>query len=324
MSNKPPHHHLCLFCSTADSTIKYKTYDIFGNVFNINQCHSCKAFFLAPQPTENQLKRAYDSSYYGEQEEKFSSPAIEKVLDFFRGGRARRVARFVPEEGKILDVGCGNGRFLKYLLRFGNFELYGTEMEGNSAKRASRISKIILKTGMLEEDDFSENYFDAISLFHVFEHLTKPQKTLDIISKILKPNGVVVFSFPNIASFQAKWFKGKWLHLDPPRHLFFFEPHVFINIMKSRGFSLENKHYFSMEQNPFGMIQSILNCFQKKREILFESLKGNKIYVKEYSKFNLFFQKIFLGSTMPIFIVADFFASIFGKSATIEFVFRKK
>ena len=197
-------------------------------------------------------------------------------------------------------------------------------MEGNSAKRASRIQEIKLKTGLLEPNDFPENYFDSISLFHVFEHLTEPKKTLNTIARIVKPNGIAVFSFPNIASFQAKWFKGKWLHLDPPRHLFFFEPHVFIKLMKSRGFLLENKHHVSMEQNPFGMAQSILNCFQKKREILFESLKGNKNYVKEYSKLNLFFQKVFFACTMPFFIVTDFFASIFGKSATIEFVFRKK
>lgn len=324
MKNKEDLENICGFCSSKKSFTLYKTFDIFGNQYSINQCQQCNAIFLAPRPTSQQLNQAYDASYYGEKEEKFASPMVEKILDYFRSGRARRVSRHVPQNGKVLDVGCGNGRFLKYLLQFGQFELYGTEMEGNSAKRASRIQEIKLKTGLLEPNDFPENYFDAVSLFHVFEHLTEPKETLNTIAKIVKPNGIAVFSFPNIASFQAKWFKGKWLHLDPPRHLFFFAPKDFVNLMTSHGFSLISQHHVSMEQNPFGMVQSLLNRLQKKREVLFESLKGNKNYLKDYSKLNLLFQKIFFVFTMPFFIVTDFFAAIFGRSATIEFVFRKK
>jgi 2-polyprenyl-3-methyl-5-hydroxy-6-metoxy-1,4-benzoquinol methylase len=324
MSNKSNLNNRCGFCTAKKSFLLYQTYDIFENQYTLNKCQECNAVFLAPRPTKETLNKAYDSSYYGEKEEKFSSPMVEKVLDYFRSGRARRVSRQVPRNGKILDVGCGNGRFLKYLLRFGPFELYGTEMEGNSAKRASRISEIKLKTGLLETTDFPEFYFDAVCLFHVFEHLTEPKETLTNIAKIVKPGGIAVFSFPNINSFQAKWFKGKWLHLDPPRHLFFFKPEDFEKLMLSYGFAPVKKHYVSMEQNPFGMVQSILNCFQNKREVLFESMKGNKNYLKNYSKLNLLFQKIFFASTMPLFIVTDFMASIFGKSATIEFVFRKK
>jgi len=79
-----------------------------------------------------------------------------------------------------------------------------------------------------------------------------------------------------------------------------------------------------MEQNPFGMVQSILNGWQKKREVLFESMKGNKDYLKGYSASNLMFQKIFFLSAMPLFIVTDFVGSWFGRSATVEFIFRKE
>ncbi len=324
MSNSIERHSVCGFCKSPESTFRYDTYDIFGDGYSINQCNSCRAFFLAPNPTPEQLQRAYDSSYYGEQEEKFSSPFIEKVLDYFRSGRAKRVSRHVPQGGNVLDVGCGNGRFLKYLLRFGKFNLYGTEMEGNSARRAARIKEITLKTGSLEQDDFSENFFDAVTLFHVFEHLSEPKETLDIIRRIVKPNGIAVFSFPNIDSFQARFFKGKWLHLDPPRHLFFFMPCDFERIMKSYGFTLLKKHFSSMEQNPFGMVQSILNGWQTKREALFESMKGNTNYLEDYSVFNLFVQKIFFLSTMPVFIITDVIGSWFGRSATVEFIFRKE
>ncbi len=324
MSENNFNQSICGFCKSTNSKILYKTFDVFENNYTINKCTDCKAYFIAPRPSNERLAQAYASSYYGEKEEKFSSPLVEKTLDFFRSGRSHRVSKYLKDGAKVLDVGCGNGRFLKYLLNYGKYELYGTEMEGNSAKRAMRIPEIKLKVGSLEQNDFSENYFDAITLFHVFEHLTEPKQVLETITKVIKTGGIAVFSFPNIASCQSKFFKGKWLHLDPPRHLFFFAPKDFINIMQEHGFQIIKKHYFSLEQNPFGAVQSTLNLTTKKREVLFESLKGNKNYIKEYSKFNLFFQKIFFIFSMPFFSFIDLISSILGKSATVELTFKKK
>ena len=315
--------HRCCFCKKQESIELYPTQDIFENNYAIHQCCNCKAYFLAPPPTDEQLKQAYDDSYYGEQEEKFSSPLIEKVLDSFRMGRARRLSKYLKEDSKVLDIGCGNGRFLNYLRRFGDIQLYGIEQEGNSALRASKIDAINLKTGSLQKDDFADSTFDALTLFHVFEHLSNPKEILEIIASILKRGGVLVFSFPNIVSWQSRMFKGKWLHLDPPRHLFFYAPNDFVNIMKTYGFELIKQHYVSMEQNPYGMIQSILNLWCKKREVLFERLKGNENYAPDYSKLNVFFQKIFFAFSFPFFIVTDILMSFFKKGATVEMTFRK-
>ena len=93
--------------------------------------------------------------------------------------------------------------------------------------------------------------------------------------------------------------------------------------MQGHGFKIIKKHYFSLEQNPFGAVQSSLNLTTKKREVLFESLKGNKNYIKEYSKLNLFFQKIFFVFSMPFFSLFDLFSSVLGKSATVELTFIK-
>jgi 2-polyprenyl-3-methyl-5-hydroxy-6-metoxy-1,4-benzoquinol methylase len=313
----------CPFCASSDSRVLYPVEDLFGDHYQLNSCNGCKAFFLAPPPSEKQLAQAYDSSYYGEKEEKFSASGVEKVLDYFRAGRARSIARLLKPGAKILDVGCGNGRFLGFLSTYGNFQLYGAELDGNSARRAARVRDINLKVGSLETGDFPNNYFDAVTLFHVFEHLKNPSEILDIITSISKPGGVVVFSFPNIVSFQARMFKGKWLHLDPPRHLFYFAPRDFEKVMNSRGFTLMRSHYSSAEQNPFGMIQSILNLVVKKREVLFESMKGNDEYVKDYRGMKLLSQKMFFLFHMPLFILTDIVGSFFGKSATIEMTFSK-
>ncbi len=313
----------CGFCKQKNSKVLYPTNDIFGNHFHINQCNNCSAYFLSPPPSEELLSLAYDDPYYGEGEEKFNESLIERILDYFRGKRADLINKYLKGTGKVLDIGCGNGRFLSFVRARGNYEIYGIEIEGRSAERAAKIPDINLKTGTLGKDDFEPESLDAITLFHVFEHLSEPVKTLDIISGIIKEGGLLIMSFPNIDSFQSRIYKGKWFHLDPPRHLFFLTPKVFKQTMNNYGFELVSEKHFSIEYNPFGMQQSILNTILKKREVLYESLKGNKEYVKEYSEFSILAQNLFVKLSAPFFIICDYIDSVFRKGSTVEFVFRK-
>ncbi|MBN2669898.1 MAG: class I SAM-dependent methyltransferase [Bacteroidales bacterium] len=315
----------CPYCFSEKSQTKYLTYDIFEQHFEIAKCEQCNAFFLTPNPSLEQLAKAYDESYYGgrEDEEKFEG-LFEKVLQWFRKQRASRLANQLKTDSKILDIGCGNGQFLKFIYEQKEINIYGTEMPGSSAQRAKKIPNLNLHIGDLIDTKYPNQFFEAITLFHVFEHLTNPLAYLDEIDRIIAKDGILVMSFPNIDSWQSKFFKGKWLHLDPPRHLFFFEPKVFKTIMKTRGYRLERESYFSIEQNPYGAIQSWFNLFHDKRELLFEHLKGNTEYTNSHNKFLLKLEKLAFILSMPFFIIIDSIASLFKKSATVEFVFRKK
>jgi SAM-dependent methyltransferase len=285
------------------------------------QCH---AYFLSPMPTDAMLAQAYDVSYYGDQETKFKAGIIERVLDGFRNYRAHKIAAKLPKQARILDIGCGNGNFLEFLSSNKDLELHGIERDMKAAARAMSKQGMTIKTTPLETGDYPAEYFDAVTLFHVFEHLTHPAETLHIIEQILKPGGILYLSFPNIASFQAQLFRGKWLHLDPPRHLFFFKPSVLKKIMKQRRFSCISERYISLEQNPFGMVQSLLNMVFRKREILFERLKGNTDYAPECGKFCIFIQKVFFMTSYPLFAIHDVLISIFRKGATVTLLFQKK
>ncbi len=315
--------HACNYCSSKNHTYKYPTYDIWDNTYQINYCNDCKAYFLSPFPSVEMLTKAYDESYYGCSEKKFKGP-VEKVLDYFRQKRARSVSKLLADGGKVLDIGCGNGHFLLSLKKYGSYQLYGSELAGKSAQRTAQNKEINLLIGHLNFESFKDVKFDVITLFHVFEHLTEPRLMLDTIKYYLKDDAYLVLSFPNINSWQSRMFKGRWLHLDPPRHLFFFAPPDFIKLMKDHGFILIRKSFFSLEQNPYGYIQSFLNIFLKKREVLFENLKGNMDYTKNYSSLSLLFQKLLFAIIFPFAILGDAFASLFAKGATVEFVFKYK
>jgi SAM-dependent methyltransferase len=312
----------CRFCGSKDVFEFYPARDIRDNEWFLYKCNSCCVYFLAPEPTEEQLKLAYDTSYYGEGKRKFGV-SVEKFIDHFRKRKARYIASQIPENGKVLDFGCGNGFFLKHISELGKFNLYGHEIQGGAAERSANVKEIKLKVGVLHENDYPAEFFDAITMYHVIEHIEKPKEVLNILQNSLKKNGLFVFSFPNITGLQSKIFKGKWYHLDPPRHLSFFDVKDFIKIMGDDGFRLINKRWFSFEQNPYSWVQSILNCMCKKREILYERLKGNRSYCPQCGTLNIFIQKLFFVITLPVFTIIDIIESIFGISATVQLTFRK-
>ncbi len=316
---------LCPFCGETHTRFCYDTIDTQQKKWDLYFCPQCRFYFLYPFPKDEDLRQAYDTSYYGEGKEKFAFPLIEKTLDYFRSGRARILKKYLNAnvQSEILDIGCGNGKFLNYLYKLGFKQLHGIELAGNSAKRASQFPFIQLHLGNMDTVDFPNDVMDSITLFHVFEHLANPIKALDKIDKWLKPEGVLMMSFPNIDSLQARWFKGNWLHLDPPRHLNFIEPKDFVEMLQNKNYTLLKTIYLSAEQNPYGYVQSILNSISYKREILFESFKHNKSYISNVPAITLWLHRLFFIIAMPFFLLVDVIESWFKQSGTVTFVFKK-
>ena len=312
----------CIYCSNQQTEKQFPIVDMFGDTYHFYRCPICGTWFLNPMPSEAQFLKAYDEAYYGEGDKKFN-PVVEKVVDWFRKQNAKKLANLFGGKGTVLDIGCGNGNLLHYLGLAGAFDLHGIEPDGKSADRTANFREIILKRGFLEQDTYLENTFDGITLIHVLEHLPNPREVIEIIASILKPSGHLVIEIPNVRSWQAKIFKSKWLHFDPPRHLNMFEPNQLIKILSDKGFQLQSESYFSPQYNPFGVQQSFLNLILNKREVLYEHLKGNKNYTKEYSSFSLFLQQLFHWLTFPIFVFTDLIAALFKRGATVKLVFQK-
>lgn len=313
----------CLFCGHPNSKKAFDVQDIFNDQYEWRVCQNCTTEFLAPQPSEEQLAHAYESSYYGEGEKKFI-PIVEAVVDFFRRRNAKSLAKQFGKKGCVLDIGCGNGNLLHYLGKAGEFELHGIEPEGKSAERAEAHPEINLHKGILKKGLYQNDMFDAISLVHVFEHLPNPSEILNIIDEILKKKGKLLIEIPNISSWQSRIFKSNWLHLDPPRHLQLTPPKMLIVELERRGYKLVNESYFSPQFNPFGVQQSILNMLLPNREVLYEALKGNKSYTESYSSFHLLMQKAFHWFSFPLFVCTDILASMFKKGGTAKLLFQKK
>jgi SAM-dependent methyltransferase len=136
--------------------------------------------------------------------------------------------------GAILDLGCSSGSFLATLKGKG-WKLHGIEMSTESAEKAKQKCGAEVFVGDILDAPFAPASFDAITCFHVFEHLYKPKEVLAKVSKWLKPGGIFYVLVPNIDSAGARVFKSYWYPLELPRHLSHFSPKSLSMVANSLG-----------------------------------------------------------------------------------------
>ena len=141
------------------------------------------------------------------------------------------------ERGKLLDVGCGNGKFLAKMRELG-WVVYGVEPDGQAVKAAREWFGLDVHEGNLYKASFPSNTFDAISMNHVIEHVLEPIGLLEECQRVLKPSGRLVVVTPNIQSLGHRLFKESWAALNPPHHLYLFSPESLSQAMVTSGFSV--------------------------------------------------------------------------------------
>jgi 2-polyprenyl-3-methyl-5-hydroxy-6-metoxy-1,4-benzoquinol methylase len=129
-----------------------------------------------------------------------------------------------PDIKSVLDYGCGTGEFASYLSKKG-IRSSGVEPTKKAFDQAN-------KAGVKLHKDLNkvEGTFDAITLFHVLEHVEDYIKVLKDLKAKLNPGGLLVIAVPNYKSYDACYYKEKWAAWDVPRHLWHFKRQDFSSI----------------------------------------------------------------------------------------------
>ena len=142
------------------------------------------------------------------------------------------------KRGLHLDIGAGTGAFVQYMNQHG-WESVGIEPDEKAREQAEINHQTKLLPSQALESFAPEN-FDAISLWHVLEHVHDLYPYLNQIKKILKPSGLVFIAVPNYTSFDAMKYGANWAAYDVPRHLYHFSPASMRWLMKDAGFQMRS------------------------------------------------------------------------------------
>lgn len=147
--------------------------------------------------------------------------------------------------GKLLDVGCGTGHFLKYLNDTTNsWALFGVEPNERLRKIASKTVGATIKNGSLKNIRFNNNTFDIITCLDVLEHSIELEKNLSELRRVLKTNGYILVQAPNYKSFMAYITGKRWDWWCIPDHVLHFSYNFLTNYFRENGFRIiENYTY---------------------------------------------------------------------------------
>jgi SAM-dependent methyltransferase len=181
-------------------------------------------------------------------------------------------------EGKLLDIGCGNGRYLSILQKLG-WQTYGIEQNPSSSEYARTELHLNVETGDLLNYKYKDKFFDVITMWHSLEHLYEPIPTLKEVKRILKDDSLLVIAVPNVDSFAAKVFKENWYQLEIPIHLIAFSPDSITRMLDIAGFKIK-KIYFDRRNSPLS--RSLRNLKDGKYRLL-SKLARFKVLIKMFN-----------------------------------------
>ncbi len=211
--------------TTRDYTVSQKD-------FHLQQCSSCSFVVTSPRPDQNSISDFYKSEKY------ISHSGGRKTLMDKIYIRARSITlkwkheliSQYKQDGKILDYGCGTGEFLQFI-QTKNWKVSGVEPSKTARDKALEITK----TGIFEDLNSTNDKFDAITLWHVLEHIHDLNEKIDELITHLNNDGIIFIAVPNHESGDAKKYGSYWAGYDVPRHLWHFSQSNMKQLLNKHG-----------------------------------------------------------------------------------------
>lgn len=263
----------CNLCGSVIVRELYTAKDRLCNtalVFTIVECGGCGVLRTLPDMNDADLSRYYPNDYWG-------GPApSQKWIESSQSDKTSFVRHCRLTGGSILDVGCGSGFFLR-ALDGERWKRFGVEMSEAAAKVAERaVGDGQVYAGTITQSPWADSTFDVVTFWSALEHTNEPRANLKAAKRLVKAGGSLIVQLPNIASYQARFFRGEWFSLDAPRHRYHFTLPLLDRLLREVGFEIYRVTCFSKAHNSHSLRQSLklkllINSSNRLSHVLFYS-----------------------------------------------------
>ncbi|NUY80098.1 class I SAM-dependent methyltransferase [Flavobacterium sp. MAH-1] len=213
-----------------------KDHSVSKETFQLLKDERLDLLYTFPKPEGEKLAAYYESDDYISHTDGKRS-LFEKVYQFIKKialkNKLNLVNTLQPSKGRLLDIGAGTGDFLSVAKENGwNVSAIEPSTKARSIAEAKGIQ---FSNGT---EDFENGSFDAITMWHVLEHVPDPSAQLLELNRLLKPNGVIIIAVPNFKSHDAELYGEFWAAYDVPRHLWHFSKSAIAKLSENAGLKL--------------------------------------------------------------------------------------
>lgn len=234
----------CPCCTSKDliRVLSAKDHAISHEVFDIWHCNACSGRFTQAVPGKDEIGKYYQSENYishSDTKKGFINSVYHYVRKRTLSGKKKLVNKYTRlSQGNILDVGAGTGAFLDTMSLSG-WRVTGVEPDLSARQKAKALYELKLQPA---EDLFTlpPQSFDAITMWHVLEHVHDLHHYMAQLKKLLMPRGVLFIAVPNYTGYDAKVYKEFWAGYDVPRHLYHFSPTAITQLLLQHGMQLKD------------------------------------------------------------------------------------
>lgn len=232
----------CLVCGSDsfEPFLVCKDYTVSQENFNIVSCKSCGFKFTNPRPENSVIGDYYKAEEYVSHSNT-TKGVVNKLYHSVRNYTLKQKLKLISSyvsRGTMLDYGCGTGMFLNVCKNDG-WETYGMEPDDNARKMSIEKGLDVFSDKDKVSDRIADKKFNAITLWHVLEHVTDMEATLSFFKSKLNDDGVLIIAVPNHVSYDAQYYKEFWAAYDVPRHLHHFDINSMTSLVEKAGFKFK-------------------------------------------------------------------------------------
>lgn len=232
----------CIVCGSSqfEPFLVCKDYTVSQENFNIVSCKSCGFKFTNPRPENSVIGDYYKAEEYVSHSNT-TKGVVNKLYHSVRNYTLKQKLKLISSyvsRGTMLDYGCGTGMFLTVCKNDG-WETYGMEPDDNARKMSIEKGLDVFSDKDKVSDRIADKKFNAITLWHVLEHVTDMEATLSFFKSKLNDDGVLIIAVPNHVSYDAQYYKEFWAAYDVPRHLHHFDINSMTSLVEKAGFKFK-------------------------------------------------------------------------------------